>query len=49
MRGLILHFSSSLSLVPLKTASRGFMHVFFFSIGVAAVGVVVGGGLNETV
>lgn len=25
------------------------MHVFFFSMGVAVVGVVVGGGLNETV
>lgn len=53
MRGLILH-STLLSLVPLKTESRGFMRVFFFSMGAAAAvavaaaaaGVVVGGGVE---
>ena len=51
MRGLILH-STLLSLVPLKTESRGFMRVFFFSMGaaveaaVAAAAVVVGGGVE---
>lgn len=51
MRGLILH-STLLSLVPLKTESRGFMRVFFFSMGAAveaaaaAAAVVVGGGVE---